>query len=270
MKRKSWINKQLLLPLLGGILFMPMASQAATNFYFSSDSNAIYCSNNSNCDSWDSKRTYQSGTDTVDVSAVFANAAPDTIQAGWVTDYSGSGLGVYSDSSGSPEHAIDNESGEFEMVLLDFGAGNLMTLNQVQLGWYSGDSDMSIAAYTANNGGANTNVNIIGSTWESLVAGTGDWDYVHTAVNPGTSVVNFNNDANPDNNIASRYWLVGMYNTSLDGGSYAGYPDYGKLKMVGGKYGTPPPPPPPGVPVPAPALLMLGGIGFITRKKLFS
>ncbi len=90
------------------------------------------------------------------------NGYNQTIAAGSVSLYGG-GLGIRNadwnsgdvdTSEGvSPEHAIDNNE-RYDMLLLGFN--NSVKLTQVQAGWVSNDSDITVMAYTAGNAAAAT------------------------------------------------------------------------------------------------------------------
>ncbi len=112
------------------------------------------------------------------------------------------GLGV--EKTSSPNHAVDNEKGYYDMLLLSFS--DLVTLNSIDLGWISGDSDVSILAF---NGTSPSQVSPLGKSWESLL-GNG-WQSAGNYYNVGSSpkVVN-------PLNIGSQYWLIGAYNPLLD------------------------------------------------------
>ena len=106
-----------------------------------------------------------------------------------------SGLGVYSGTdTTSPTHAVDNQF-YTDAILVHFATA--VTLKELTIGWSSGDSDVSLFAYTGGsaptgadeaaransamsgtkiyNGVANGSVKSIGSSW-SLVGNYGDAD----------------------------------------------------------------------------------------------
>lgn len=141
----------------------------------------------------------------------------------WVGKWDG--LGV--EKVDSPNHAVDNESGDFDMLLLSFDTA--VTLKSIDLGWISGDSDMSFMAF--NGGGAFNSNSLLGKKWEMLI-GNG-WQSAGNYYN-----VDYGNSGNVNlSNITSQYWLVGAYNPALGGftGSNrntTGKTDYFKVKGV--------------------------------------
>jgi len=266
-----------------GLLLIPGITAAKVTFDMYRESDCV-AGSPYGCGGWDTSRTYEdtNGTNEVEIGGYYGTAT-STISKGEVESWSGVGVrtGSTDPYDNQPYHAIDNKYDEFEMVLFDFGNGNLMALNEVRLGYWSGDSDLSIAAYTKDNGGiTDDTVSIIGDTWDNLTAtASSDWTYVASASNPGTSTFNFNNSTTEANNIKSRYWLVGAYNKVLNGDAIMGrdLTDAVKLRIVAGNLSSPcthdcgctdPDGCGNDVPVPAPFLLMLGGLAFINRKKL--
>jgi hypothetical protein len=120
----------------------------------------------------------------------------------WVGKWDG--LGV--EKVDSPNHAVDNESGDFDMLLLSFDKA--VTLKSIDLGWISGDSDMSIMAF---NGTTFASSSLLNKKWEALI-GNG-WQSAGNYYN----VDNGNTGAVNLTNITSQYWLVGAYNAALGG-----------------------------------------------------
>lgn len=140
----------------------------------------------------------------------------------WVGKWDG--LGV--EKVDSPNHAVDNESGDFDMLLLSFDQA--VTLKSIDLGWISGDSDMSFMAF---NGTTFNSSSLLGKKWEALI-GNG-WQSAGNYYNVdygNTGAVNLTN-------ITSQYWLVGAYNSALGGftgpnKNTTGKTDYFKVKGV--------------------------------------
>ena len=169
------------------------------------------------------------------------------------------GLGV--EKTDSPNHAVDNEAGDFDMHLLSFD--EMVKLVSLDLGWYQNDSDISLLAF---NGTSFDNSSLLGKKWQDLIGNgwelVGNYYNVDTGANSGA--VNFGG-------VTSQYWLVGAYNEAF-GTSFSGSNvnkttgnDYYKLKGVTVER-------PPVIKVPEPSsvlLLALGllGLGLARRRN---
>ena len=162
----------------------------------------------------------------------------------------GSSSGLGDEKAGTPNHAIDNEGGYYDMLLLSFS--DLVVLNFIDLGWISGDSDVSILAF---NGSSTSQISPAGKSWESLV-GNG-WQSAGNYYNVGSSL----KAVNPLN-ISSQYWLIGAYNPLLDALVKDTYTDYFKLQGIKVTKS---------VKVPEPSALFLFGLGLlglaVTRRR---
>jgi hypothetical protein len=168
------------------------------------------------------------------------------------------GLGI--ERTDSPNHAVDNEGGDYDMHLLSFD--ELVKLTSLDLGWYQKDTDISILAFT---GSSFENSSLLGKKWQDLV-GNG-WDLVGNYYNVDYG----NSGAVNEGGIISQYWLVGAYNPGF-GTAFSGPNidktkgvDYYKLKGV-----TVERPPVVKVAEPGSVLLMvlgLLGLGFIRRRN---
>lgn len=148
------------------------------------------------------------------------NGEIQTIQAAtWNNSYGGiqnadacsSGSSCDLDETENPEHAIDNNQ-RYDMALLSFSSA--VKLTEVKLGWASGDSDITVMAYTSNTPFV-IGTKLTGKRYDQLV-GAG-WTAVGNYADVGTaSPVTVN-----AGNHVSSYWLIGAYNP-LAGGVSSG------------------------------------------------
>lgn len=244
-----------------------------------------------NCGSGNSNfadgRTYQgSGPGAVDVTVTgWGNTSNgDTkLELGQITHYGG-GLGVrnadYPGGNGgdagegsSPEHAVDNDQ-RLDLVLFDFGIGNSVALNDIQIGWVSGDADIDLLAFTG--GGLNDPTlsgKLLTTSSEDLIAN--GWSYVGGYdLSPTDGAVNLDPDgAGPQQPFSSRYWVIAAHTNAFgtscanDSNGCPHFNDKFKIQSVAGKL-IGPPGGGPGIPVPAPvALLGLGLMGLTYGHK---
>jgi hypothetical protein len=181
----------------------------------------------------------------------------------------------------SPNHAVDN-SGRDELVMFDFG-DKAVALNEITLGWWQTDADISLLAYTGIAGSTPdlTNIAYSGSSQGLTGAGwslVGNYD-VDSLNNPSVTAPNDVKASVNAGGLKSKYWIVAAYNGAfssggcIDGASNgicAAGNDYFKIKSLAGTY-TPPstgggdnP-----VPVPSPLALAMLGLGtLILRGRL--
>lgn len=222
--------------------------------------------------SWDFTGTYPSGARYDSMTFSGSGGAPSVTATGWsnATEASSSssdygsgklmsreiarwtGLGVYSqEDGGQPSHATDNNR-RIDSILLNFG-GTAVTLDQVKFGYYSGDSDFSLAAYT---GGGSSNLS---SMAYSDLASNG-WSTIGSYYNSRKNVTPVNSDE-----VASSFWLISALNPYLGGTSNTNYygNDFFKLASVGG---FAPPTTTTSVPEPS-TLLLFGGVLLIMSLR---
>lgn len=138
-----------------------------------------------------------------DANCLTWNTTPDKKAAQTYVGNFGSAYGLGDERASTPNHAIDNEGGYYDMLMLSFNS--TVTLNAIDLGWISGDSDVSILAFN----GTSSQISPAGKSWESLL-GNG-WKSAGNYYSVGSSVKNVN-----PTQITSQYWLIGAYNIALD------------------------------------------------------
>ncbi len=277
--------------------FVPENASAAVVWTFDTTNCVATIGPSGNCGSGSSNfsdgRTYQTSAGTggnVSVSGWGNTISSNTqLELGQITHYGG-GLGVRnadgprgqdSNEGTSPEHAIDNNE-RFDLVLFDFGT-QLVELNQITLGWWSQDTDISVLAYTGNLDPTDTTgTDYIGDReawWNSDTDKNEDltshgWSLIGNHDVDNGPVPTSTQDINP-NDVASSYWLVSAYNpvfgsTCTPGNSYcqADYQDYFKILSLMADIR-----PAQRIPEPTALLLMavgiagLAGFGFAGRRR---
>lgn len=196
-------------------------------------------------------RTCSGGVSVTAWSTTSGSSGSSNYSAAEVMGYAG-GLGVRNsaESGASPDHSMDNATPGRDMLLLSFGSA--VSLNQLNLGWVSGDSDLSVLAYTGSGSGAGS---VLGKSAGDLL-GSGGWSLVGQVAGGSSSGVRSFNSAGA---FTSSWWLVSAYNSNFGGTSLGSTADYVKLLSVAGNLVSPPP----SGQTPEPASLALVGLGAL-------
>lgn len=196
--------------------------------------------------------TASSGAATLTTIGAFAtNNGTNGITGNWSTNtsgapsaalafYSGGGLGMGSDGTSAPNHAIDNNGTYTEGVLLSFSSSTILT--GIDLGWLSGDADISVFRYVGTVAPA---LNGTGASLASM--NSAGWQLVGNYANltqDNTTPYNYNlingatNAAAPTagaGSLGSSWWLVTAYNTAYGSGTgLTQGDDFFKLLAVAG------------------------------------
>ena len=165
---------------------------------------------------------------TTGTGAAFATAA--------LANYGGTfGVTAAGESTGSPQHSLDN-NGFTDAVVLSFSSS--VILRQLTLGWAAYDSDFSVLRYTGTTAPV-----IAGKTIAQLLSG--GWsavgNYMNTVGSPvqadGGGSVNATANINASG-FSSSWWLISAFNSAYGGanigGAADGTSDYVKLLSVAG------------------------------------
>ena len=197
------------------------------------------------------------------------NDTPATFTTARLASYTG-GFGVQSrlDPNSSPEHSIDNNPlNAPDVVLLSFGTS--VILDSVKLGWWSGDADVTVLAYTGSGtpvvSGYNAS-NLTTAGW-TAVKSLGDNDADPAAPKVTGTPITYNNVNTTG--VSSSYWLISAYNSAYGGNSLTDtVTDNFKLLSVATRNPTYTPP---GGKVPVPGSLALVSLalvsGFAVRRR---
>lgn len=180
------------------------------------------------------------------VSAWAINTSTNKIEAATVMPYSG-GLGISSkyESTGSPQHSIDN-SGKIEFLLFKFNEP--VDLNSFYVGWDSGDADATVFY-----GDVTTNPTLAGMSKTTLYNTVMDGSY-NSLVGSASAGLGQRNIANTE---TANWWIISALDkANASVGKNDPY-DYFKVKSLKVDFF----PVGPGVPEPSTWAMMIAGIG---------
>lgn len=239
------------------------AAQAASSWTFTGTSSAAVTSYSSSETTLNISGAYAVNNST---NTGFASSSTkwNTGTASTLLNYGSSGLGMGSDGTSQPNHAIDN-NGNTEAVLLSFGDSVILT--GIGLGYGYSDTDISLFRYVGTSTPP-ANLNTVGASLSSMAAA--GWSLVSNYSNLSVDSTNPRTDLNAVNagNESSSWWLISAYNPAY-GDGWTGGNDYMKIFGVAtkcastnangscGSGGTP------GTGVPEPASLALVALGLL-------
>ena len=126
-------------------------------------------------------------------------------------------------SSGSlkgENHVIDNAGGDVDMMFFSFSEST--ALSGIDIGWFSGDSDVSIAAFS-------TLPTLNGNTWNTIV---GQSIFKASFSNLGNAPYSLTNEV-AGAVVEAKYWLIGAYSSIFgDSGANDSNSDSFKLASI--------------------------------------
>lgn len=157
-----------------------------------------------------------------------------------IARWSGSGVGV--EKANSPQHSVDNSSGDYDALLFSFN--KVVDVSGLGIGWYKTDADVSVLAYTGATPFSGS-LSGFGSNWATLLSN--GWSVVGNYNRNGTGTFAVN-----PTDVQAQYWLVGAYNRAF-GGTLSQNNDYFKLKSITFE----------AVKVPEPSTVLLFGLGLL-------
>jgi hypothetical protein len=211
--------------------------------------------------------TAQAWSNTGGVSGSSTTTSTGTLETAYLGLYSG-GLGAKNRDGGSsggntgdsgewssPEHAVDNQS-RYDSVLFSFTSA--VDLGKVEIGYLSGDSDITVLAYTGMGAPSPS-----GDTYTDPANITGLTNQGWTFIGHYTDLANNTPRAVNTGDVSSAYWLIGGYIPGWGDTSFSKYNDHVKLLALYGDKPT--------TQVPEPNALLLLGLAFAgvwaTRRR---
>jgi hypothetical protein len=223
MKKTTTISSARLLALLAGLALASGAQAAATWTFAGSSTVCTGEASNSGCTNAKTGTYSPSGSgatgtlniagyaaangsnNTGFVSGSTSGKPNDSWTAQTLTFWNnGNGVAMASDGITAPNHAIDNSGTNTEGVLLSFSTSQVLT--SINLGYRSGDADISVWRYTSTNNTAPTATSTGASYAEMVAAG---WQLVGNYGDLQTG----NNSIN-STGVGSSWWLITAYNSS--------------------------------------------------------
>lgn len=240
------------------------SAQANVSWSFNSGSGGCIqnCTNNSNNSNYyRNVYSFGSSSNQVTVSAFSTTedqGGRDAFETSHLAQYNG-GLGVRSqdDLSYSPYHAIDNngdtpsgDGGDVDAVQFSFDEG--ISLSDVNIGWRSGDSDITVMAHDGSG-----DKSLVGKTFAELLSS--GWSLIGHYSNLQVNA----NEAINATNVFSSDWLITAYTPEAggeQGGTFGN--DFFKLAGVSGDVADPGQ----GGSVPEPSSIVILLLGFIGWK----
>ena len=178
--------------------------------------------------------------------------APDTIQTATAAHNS---YGLLNYNRNNDGHYVDNRD-DTDMLLFTFD--DLVSITGVNIGYYSNDSDISIAAFE-------TLPTLQGQTWAS-VASNASFSTSFANIGDGWSSL-----TSETSGVDAQYWIIGAYNSSFGqsgGGAFGSNNDYLKIAGISTIAGATPKPPTSDVAEPSSlAILASFGLFAVWRRR---
>ena len=194
------------------------------------------------------------------------------IQQAQLKRYSG-GLGAINGDEGNntPDHSVDNDDQDYDMILLSFSES--VQLTSIYTGWNytyyngyassQGTAGASVMAYVGGDSLGSTPFSST-DTWSSIIGPSGwtqiESDTKRTGTSGGLDTLPVSSA-----DVYSKYWLVGAAHSVMrDAGRYT---DHIKIAGIDFVKGTPPTSPGTAVNAPGALILFLGSVGWIVGRR---